>query len=222
MELSKTEIFRVGICRISILELGTRWEIGWNSYSGISWFSIPELVRDGMCFFGSGLRARVWFDFLYSGPIFPSPKSSDWAAIFSSISGISSTWIITYARGCYGGLCRVLFSCLKTEKKEHFHDRVNSSGKHLKGIVSLMLITTLEQTSGTRHFASALSRMEDKGTAWCHVGTADLRNMVACHVLMWGFHETGFRVTWPKREPLVSLLEKIGTFMTPLRDINRN
>lgn len=125
-------------------------------------------------------------------------------------------------QGCYGGLCRVLFSCLKTEKKEHSHDRVNSPGKHLKGFVSLMLITTLEQTSGTRRFASAHSRMKGNGTAWCHVGTADLRNMAACHILMWGFHERGFRVTWLKGEPLVSLLEKIRTFMTPLRDINRN
>lgn len=64
----------MGISWISIPELETSSEIGWISYpgigsflsSGIDWFSISELVRGKVCFFGSGLWAKVFFDWPFS------------------------------------------------------------------------------------------------------------------------------------------------------------
>lgn len=85
MELFRVDNFRVGISRISVLELETSSEMGWIlcsgigwiscseigqiSCSGIAWFScsetgwisVSELVMGRVCFLGTCLWAWVFF-----------------------------------------------------------------------------------------------------------------------------------------------------------------
>lgn len=62
------KIFKVGICKISSLELGTSSEIDCISCSGICCISSLELVRGRVCFLGSVRTERV---FLHD-PFYPT------------------------------------------------------------------------------------------------------------------------------------------------------